>query len=161
MAVLHLGVIDVEYTNEPGKTTGDVAEILEAKYHVMEIFSREHGQEIADTVAAAMLGAVEAELMGAPNAGTSGEAQAATDIQNMFQDFLSHDEMAHMGYPGVPTAAALKGKSVRFKRKKGNPRPSFIDSGLYQASMRVWGDDLPGMTEYGWAFAGLENSIGA
>ena len=33
---------------------------------------------------------------------------------------------------------ALDGISRRFKNKKGPPRPSFIDTGTYQAAMRAW-----------------------
>ncbi|EJC5177426.1 DUF1353 domain-containing protein [Salmonella enterica] len=42
------------------------------------------------------------------------------------------------GTEGVPTARALEGISKRFKNRKGEPRPSFIDTGMFQASMRAW-----------------------
>ena len=53
------------YIDAKGKTTGDVAEILEAKYHPMEIFSEVHGEQIADHVAEAMNGVLDkdAELI--------------------------------------------------------------------------------------------------
>ena len=45
VVILHLGVIDVPYATE-GTTTGDVAEILEAKYDVMGNFDALHHADI-------------------------------------------------------------------------------------------------------------------
>ncbi len=39
--------------------------------------------------------------------------------------------------PCIPTLRAMMGISKRFKDKKGPPRPSFIDTGTYQATMRA------------------------
>ena len=58
MAVLHFGVVDLPYGdtasgNAPKKgaeTTGDVAEILEAKYHVIELFYQELGDHVASAL---------------------------------------------------------------------------------------------------------------
>ena len=147
MTTLHLGVLDVPYTNEPsGKrpsktsnsTTGDVAEILEAKYHVFEIFWQLHGQALADTMVESMAGGLESILMGAPvTIDPNGTAMAA--IMQRFRDFLTNKEMDALGYPGVPTKAALTGVSHRFKDKKGAAgRPSFVDTGLYEASFKAW-----------------------
>jgi hypothetical protein len=65
------------------------------------------------------------------------------EIEERFKDFLSLQEMDKLGVPGVPTEAAKKGKSSRFKRRRskgGAPRPSFIDTGLYQSSFKAWVD---------------------
>lgn len=140
---LHLGVIDIPYDHtDKGTTTGDVAEILEAKYHPMEIFYALHQQQIADDVAGGVEGVLETLMM-------TGKVQdlevalqgACSKIDERFKDFLSNKEMESIGVPGVPTKAALAGKTSRKKRKKGSPRPSFIDTGLYQASFKSWVDD--------------------
>lgn len=134
MTKLRLGVNDVPYADD-GKTTGDVAEILEAKYGVMETFAEIHGQEIADDLAAAAAGALGDLLKGAPVSHPFAEAE--NKIAKRFRDCLNSRELDGK-IAGVPTAASLAGVNHRLKRpyRKSNPvRPSFIDTGLYQASM--------------------------
>lgn len=161
MTTLHLGVVDVPYAppqqaprkapKRPGKararrarqnqniTTGDVAEILEAKYHVMEIFYEEHQADVANDLAESMKNAVESLLLGAPPS-LDPFGAATSSIENRMKQFLSNREMESLGYPGVPTMAALMGVSHRFKNpyKRRAARPSFVDTGLYMASMKAW-----------------------
>jgi hypothetical protein len=147
---LHLGVIDVPYSEfrvgrrrplkNSSKTTGDVAEILEDKYHVMEIFAAENEQFIADALADGLEGALESLLMGAPPS-LDPFGTGTSKIDGRFKEFLSLQEIEKLGYPGVPTQAALRGVNHRLKRPylRSNPRrPSFIDTGLYQASEKSW-----------------------
>lgn len=147
--ILHLGVADVPYNLRPSrrrksaagtKTTGDVAEILEAKYHIMEVFFEEEKTGIAADLEDGLVGAVESLMMGAPvrldpfGSGTSA-------IEDRFKTFLSTSAIEKLGIPGVPTQAAIQGVSHRLKRPraKTNPRrPSFIDTGLFQASFKSW-----------------------
>jgi hypothetical protein len=139
MPVLHLGVIDQPYSTG-GKTTGDVAEILEGKYEVMGHFADKHEQDIANDLENSLEGVLENLLLGAPPA-QNAFAQAESAIENRFKQFLSLKEMDSLGVSGVPTAAALAGKSKRFKSGRGpKPRPSFIDTGLYQANFKSWVD---------------------
>lgn len=143
MTTLHLGVIEQPYDDGEGKTTGDVADILEAKYHIMEIFAEVHGDEIADDLAQGFQGTLESLLSNRPvdpddifNAGT-------TKIEDRFHDFILGGEMEALGYPGVPTGAAIKGVNHRLAHPyaKANPsRQSFIDTGLYEASFKAWID---------------------
>lgn len=173
MPVLHFGVIDYPYVDDaantvpaapkptksgkprkarvrkragpvtPNQTTGDVAEILEAKYHIMETFSKVHEDELAEMVADSMAGAIKNMMAGQPSPADP-LAQAEADIEQTFRNFLTNKEMDSLGYPGVPTEASLKGVSHRFKGKRGAPgRPSFIDTGAYEGAMRVW-TDAPG-----------------
>lgn len=139
--VLHLGVLDIPYADEAGKTTGDVAEILEAKYGIMQAFYDRHQNGIAEDMAQSLEGALESILMGAPPAAVIRAAQAATGkIETRFKQFLSKREIETMGIGGVPTEAAIKGVSHRMKKRKKGRRPSFIDTGLYQQSMKAWVD---------------------
>lgn len=159
MPVLHLGVIELSYADfDPatGKkrkgrkkkdrngslTTGDVAEILESKYHVMEIFFQEHEEEILGYISDAMVGALETALMGGPS-NADPYAAANDKIKVAFQTFIESGEMERLGYPGVPTQAALDGVSHRFKHPyaKRPARPSFVDTGLYVNSFKAWLDD--------------------
>lgn len=153
---LHLGVVDVPYVKAPSPrqrkatastvTTGQVAEWLENKYHIMEIFGTVHGQDIADDIGNSLAGAMESIEMGAPTTINPFGAAEAKITQRM-QDFLSNNEMAKLGYPGVPTQASIDramGRKVSARRKRvrsSNAQPvSFIDSGLYQSSERAWID---------------------
>ena len=156
---LHLGVNDLPYAQGPiaprrvvhrvtkhgavrtftaassgQQTTGDVAEILEDKYHILETFVETYREEIGDAVAHSIAGAIENMVAGSP-AIENPFATAENEIEESMKAFLDLQEMD--GIPGVPTAAALRGKSKRFKRNKGAPRPSFEDSGLMQANYRA------------------------
>jgi hypothetical protein len=158
--LLHLGVIDQPYayerqqvssrTGKPLKrgkrvslsvSTGDVAEFLEAKYHPMEVFFEIHGSEIAADLEEGLAGALESLLMGAP-ADASPFASAAGKVEERFRKFLDTKEMETLGYPGVPTEAALRGVNHRMARpyQRRDARASFIDTGLYQTSFKSWVD---------------------
>lgn len=131
---LHLGVVDVP---EPeGNTTYGVATILEEKYGLFSKFAESHQQDIANNLAESVAGALETIMMG--GAPSDPFAAGASQIDQEFRKFLDTEEMAKLGVAGVPTKAALMGKSIRFKRKRGARRPSFIDSGVLQASFKSW-----------------------
>lgn len=161
--ILHYGVADVPYadiltTHErrnlrwrtkrkpwqslPGTTTtGDVAEILEARYGIFGHFQDKYGSEIGDMLAEAMEHRLEAVLSGAPisNAPVLPEGSLGA-IEQKFRSFLDNREMDG-AVPGVPTEAAKRGYNPRLAHPyaKDNPsRPSFIASGNYQAHARVW-----------------------
>ena len=53
-----------------------------------------------------------------------------SQVHHLFVAFLDNAEMN--GTEGVPTKRALDGISKRFKWKKGEVRPSFIDTGMFQ-----------------------------
>jgi hypothetical protein len=162
MPTLHLGVIDqpyrsasYQYVGKTGKpqtrrrkaqvtarTTFDVAKILESKYHLMEVFYEAHAEDINQMVVDAYAGAVETAIMRGRfptmDLGTTG----IDKIRKGFNDYLDMEEMAALGVPGVPTQAAIHGVSHRFKHPyaKRARRPSFIDTGLYEASFMAWVD---------------------
>lgn len=164
---LHLGVIDVPYVeNEPDrkrkarlaknakrvlpeklrhadsqyKTTGDVATILEDKYGVMEAFFDNKEVGIVGMLEESLAGALENIVAGGPP-GFDPFAGGLSKIEESFKDFLSSREAETIGIEGVPTEAAKRGVNHRLKHPyaKANPRrPSFIDTGLYQSSMKAW-----------------------
>lgn len=162
MLTLHLGVIDINYsepTPKPRKapkphkgkprkaaksattlnqTTGDIAEILENKYHVMGVFAERHMDFIAAAVTDALAGTLESLLMGAP-AGNDPFGTGTAKIEQRFRTFLDAKELD--GLAGIPTQASLDGVDHRMKDNQGEPgRPSFIDTGQYQASFKSWLD---------------------
>ena len=150
MPVLHLGVIDLPYVTAPKrrqrkasagtKTTGDVAGWLENKYHPMEIYYETHKQDIfAAEIEKSLEGALESIMLGAPpTLDPFGSATSA--IEDGFKKFLTNKEMETLGYPGVPTQAAIEGINHRLKLRRGPRRPSFVDTGLYLASSKAWVD---------------------
>lgn len=131
---LHLGVIELPYTNG-SESTGDVAQYLEDKYHVMDVFAGSHIDEIADDMADSVAGVLESIMAGAPLT-LDPFADAMGKTKDRFHQFLTTEEMA--GWPGVPTQAALDGRTSRRKNKIGPRRPSFIDTGLYFSSFKAW-----------------------
>lgn len=169
--ILHLGVVDVPYAStfynkapkasktlrhgaakrptrdvagSNTKTTGDVAEILEAKYHVMEAFFDALG---ADVIAASLEHSLDDAIKdiqaGAPAKGLSVTLAAEQELETAFRIFIDQQEMDGRGTAGlpVPTRAALRGVNHRFMHPyaKGNPaRPSFRDTGLYESAFKAW-----------------------
>ncbi len=149
---LHLGVADVPYVDKgtpsnKGLTTGDLAEILEAKYHIMETFYHLHETDIANAIAESGKNALEAILSGAP-ATLDPWGAATSEIDLMFNRAIDMKEFDGV-IPGVPTKASLEGTSARFKKirpgkknrsKKRGVRPSFQFSGQYEAAFKSWVD---------------------
>ena len=147
--ILNLGVVDIPYTDHTSsETTGDVATWLEDKYHVMEIFYDMHQGDIIEALESDICAALENTLAGHPSKGDV-FLGAYGKIENEFHKYLDGEEMkGHVD--GVPTQAALKGISSRFKKGKNNiyrkgktiatgvARPSFIDSGLYRQMFKAW-----------------------
>ena len=168
MTTLHLGVVDIPYVEgekvavakkrakasrhapkpKAAKgvvTTGDVAEILESEYGIMQAFFNHHQDAIVGMLENSVEGALEDLFAGRAvgdvlnNKVSAAFAEGASEIESKFRDFLSLREVETLGIPGVPTKAALEGHSHRFKQpyKKRPSRPSFIDTGLYSTSFAV------------------------
>jgi hypothetical protein len=146
MTKLHLGVVVTPYEQQ-SQTTGDVAEILEKKYGVMGAYFDNNKTKIIKAMENSVAGALNNLMAGGPT-GVSPFASAESFIDADFRQFLSSSEIEKLGIPGVPTQAALNGISHRFKnprykivkgKKVRRPRrPSFIDTSLYQSSMKSW-----------------------
>ena len=121
-----------------GKTTGDIAQILEAKYHIMQTFYDMNKTDIASALEKSMVGSIINMVNGQP-APVMADAQAMSDIETAFKQALSMRAFDGV-IPGVPTQASLGGRSSRFKRPgaKRGARPSFINTGLYQSSFTAW-----------------------
>ena len=120
-----------------GEDTSTVAEFLEAKYHVMEVFYERHQALVADALAEHYRGKLESLLLGAPRTEPGGP-QFLDKVATAFNRFIDNREMD--GMTGIPTKASLAGRTSRFKRgvQKGGPRPSFRDTGNFEGSMRSW-----------------------
>lgn len=128
-------------------TTGDVAAILEDHYQIYETFFELNKQTIGSELAKSYVGAFH-RLHATGVAADPGMA-AMSDIEAKFKQFLTDRVMetqqlvtasAHSSRQ-VPTQAALDGVNHRLAHPyaKSNPRrPSFVDTGLYSATSKVW-----------------------
>lgn len=147
MPTLVLGVLDVAYSqqNEDGTpakptTTGDVAEILEDRYHVMETFYDLRKGQIAQFLADSMARALQDLFNGRPP--LHDMADAEQQIERSFRSFLDANEMQKLAIAvsGEPlSGAAMRGVNHRKKHpyaQKNRARPAFIDTGLYRSSFR-------------------------
>ena len=134
-AVVHLGVLDVAYT-EDGKstTTGEVAKILEANYGVIQTFVDLHEDEIGDELIDRLVGIFESSAMGAK---LDYRVVDFPKVEKMFRDYLDAGEWENQ-IGNSATAAAAAGRSKRKKNAGQTPRVSFVDTGLYRKSFRAW-----------------------
>lgn len=141
MTTLHLGVIEQAYEKySKGQTTYDVASILEDKYGLMEMWWSIHGQDVADHMTDGVQSAVNALMENKPRY-ENPFGSAMSYAEESFKKFLFSMEAERVGIPGTPTKAALRGVSHRKAHpyRKANPRrPSFIDTGLFEASFKAW-----------------------
>lgn len=148
MVQLVLGIDDVAYADPSGggvTTTGDVAEILESRYHVMEIFWEEHREEIGEWLSDALADQIQDMANGAPISNDP-FLDAEQNIEASFRDFIETGEIEKIS-PDTPTQAALEGRTKRRKNQKGPRRVSFRDTGLYVRSFRArvedWQSEMP------------------
>jgi hypothetical protein len=138
MPRLCLGVQNLQY-NIPGSeeqtTTVEVANKLENRYSIMHLYTILHKDVIQNAVSNAYKGKLESAFLGKPNSKLPNQIDA---IEHSFKQMLSSQELESLGLPGIPTTAALKGIRSRLKKQKGLRRPSFIDTGAYEASFKSW-----------------------
>jgi hypothetical protein len=138
---LHLGVADIAYTHDKSTTTtGEVAQHLEDKYHVMRVFLEENEEFIGDKMAQSISNAIQLIGKGrpAPKNPLIGSQDA---IQARFRQFLDSGEMEKIMPATQPIAAAQAGVNHRKKHpyaKENKSRRAFIDTGLYRSSFRAW-----------------------
>jgi len=155
---LGLGVIDVP---EPygDKSTYDVGVDLEKRYGIFSMFYNVHEQEITDLIAKDAEIGLEMMLKGQSLDIPKVFAVSTEEITDKMHKFITSQEVERVasiyGEKGIPTQAALDGTSFRFNKgftakrqvkgllgkgkaiKKRNPRPSFMYSGVFEASLKA------------------------
>lgn len=134
------GKIGASKTPSNQKTTGDVAETLEQRYHIMETFFELNEDMIGAALEQSMRHGLESFASGAPATLTI-TAEAESEIEAKFRDFIAQRGMDG-AVNGVPTIAARLGVSHRFLHPyaKRPSRPSFYDTGLFVANFKMWTD---------------------
>lgn len=147
---LKLGVIEVP---EPGNLSSyDLGKILEEKYTLFSTYVEVHEKDIEHELSEAVVGALET-YMATGHIPKQPFDSAGQELSLGLKRFIYKEELAGK-VAGVPTQAALEGLSTRtvrgtvptkvrkgqkFKRvKTGVRRPSFIDTGIFEASTKVW-----------------------
>jgi len=119
-----------------GKTSGQVAEDLEKRYSIVETFYTLEEDFIVDKFETAYQSALDLGMTG-----TSWDVvwDPAPTLVPRFRRSLSGRRFDGI-IRGVPTQAAQKGVShLRADPYKlSPPRPSFIDTSLYQRSFTAW-----------------------
>lgn len=145
---LQLGVIDIPYAGNPRdkrehpstgtETTGDVADWLEKRYGLMDCFVDLHEKEIVEALETSVATAIENLMRGAPPS-IDPFGEAIFKIETLFKfQYIDGGEPERAGVPGVPTKAAQMGVNYSLKSGKGNPRVSFVNTGLYRDSFKAW-----------------------
>ena len=107
---LVMGVVDVAYSdaNSGGaSTTGEVAQILEDKYHVMETFLVTREEKIAEWLADGLADEIADVVSGKPPSRDPFKG-ATQQIEAEFRAFLDANEMAHL------VAGLSEGESAAF-----------------------------------------------
>lgn len=118
-------------------TTAVVAQLLQDKYGLFQVFYDQLEDHIAGAVVHSLEGALEDLYSGAPM--HDPYAEVGQEIDAAFRVFLMTAQIESLGIPGVPTKAAIERRSSRFKSKKGpSERPSFVDTGTLEASLKSW-----------------------
>ncbi len=142
---IYLGVIDFPYDYSSNNTTGKIATILENKYGILQKFIERYQNDAVIYLKTALVNFIQ-DTINHQEASDNSFQTAFSQIEHEMKKFLSSQEVERVGMPNVPTQAALKGISHRFKRNRkikqkmnGQRRPSFIDTGLMESSYKVWG----------------------
>jgi hypothetical protein len=127
-----------------GKTTVEVANELESKYHIVETFWEMEEDNFVELLEDSFAEDIEEVMqMGqVPKAG--GISDKETDkIETKFRQSLTSQRFDGV-ISGVPTLAAQRGVShlMQHPYARRGPRPSFIDTGMYMRSFRAWVEDV-------------------
>jgi hypothetical protein len=136
VARLHFGFTDATYEYGRPRTTHDVADYLEAKYHVVENFVTDNERDIRALVREQSERHARAVVKGRP----PNVSKMTDDIKVMFKSYILRKRLDGR-VAGVPTLASLRGVNHRLKHpyaKKNPVRPSFFDTGLYLQNFKSW-----------------------
>ena len=145
MVELALGVVDLLYSDSHGsssgaQSTGAVAEILESRYHVLEIFYELNQDFIAEQMAQAMEDEIDDLVNGKPPS-SDPLYGAHQRIEARFRAWLDSNEIQTILPLKLQVNAAKVGKNSRKKsgkNKGGQERAAFVDTGQYQSAFRAW-----------------------
>ena len=126
-----------QVTPDGPNTTVSVAQALQDRYHLFDVFYEQNENDIAGAVIHSLEGALEDLYAGAP--AHDPFAEAGGEIEQGFRQWLLIGAIEELGIEGVPTKASIERKSSRFKGGIGpSERPSFVDTGTLELSLKAW-----------------------
>ena len=163
---LGIGVIDVpEPYGDPPKSTYEVGMDLEKRYGIFTMFYNFREKEISELIAKDAAIGLEMMLKGESVDIASVFAVSSEEITDKMHDFITQREVENIastyGEQGIPTQAAIDGKSFRFdkgftakrqvkglkgtgtaftkrnQKREAVARPSFMYSGVFEASLKA------------------------
>jgi len=130
---LNLGVIDIPYRNAEGTSTGDVAEILEDKYQVMQRFFDMYDKDIVKDIEDGIAGAIENAFAGQKNPNLFAGSMSKTEKR--FRNYLDKEEHGiQLKKHKAPKAGARK----KMQYKKVEHTTAFVSSGLFRLNFKAW-----------------------
>jgi hypothetical protein len=128
-----------------GKSTGQVSKELEERYKIVEEFWNLEEGNFVELLEETFAEDLEEVMQKKLTKRTRGISVKETDqIEQKFRQNLSSRRYDGL-ISGVPTLAAQRGVSHMRPQpysRKNPPRPSFIDTGMYQRSFRAWVEDM-------------------
>jgi hypothetical protein len=124
-----------------GKTTLEVAQELEDKYHIVEKFLEMEEDRINELAGDVITDAFE-DIEKFTRHKWKKRTKAMEGIESRFRANLVGRKYDGV-LSGVPTMAAIRGVSHlnQHPYAKRASRPSFIDTGMYMRSFRAWLED--------------------
>jgi len=153
---LKLGVNEVPEVEE-GETTYTVGKKLEETYGIFSMFSNYRKDFIANALAEDAADGIAALIKGDTVDVGKVFAKSSENITDKLHEFITQQQVEEVasryGEYGIPTQAALQGKTLRtvngrnikkpkkgqkFKEYYGARRPSFMYSGLFEHSLKAW-----------------------
>lgn len=133
---LHMGFNETPYEYQP-RTAAEVAQFLESRYGIVDVFYTMHEEEILAILAEAQTEALAAIAQGKKRTVILRRPDAVK-IENLFKRAISNAEFdGHIA--GVPTKEATKG-SRRGRRRRVGGRASFLNTGTYRNAFRIWAE---------------------
>lgn len=134
---VNFGVFNIPYADNPRKNAGSVALELEKEYGIFVNFYLTLGVDIREALTPGIVHYLKSKLDYGGD--MTGFLPGNADVIRMFHRFLQMKMMD--GLPGVPTWASLHDTRDKYAGEDlGGARPSFVDTGLFMASMVVWED---------------------
>jgi hypothetical protein len=141
--ILNLGMIEAEKPYaDGGKTVGDVAQILEDKFDVMQIFADQNEEMIARSLEAVFAGAVESAIAGKyEELNVLGEKNYTMygNIIERFHEFIDRQEHGILLKKQTEKTAKAGARFKRQYRKVSNSL-AFYETGAYEGHFGAWVD---------------------
>ena len=136
ITVINLGVdpSEMPYAGSGSITCGEVAEILEGKFDVMQIFANMNEAKIAAFIEQGIADSIESKMMGAPD-DLDMFGSAMEKIKDGFDEYI--DQQQH-GIKLKKFNRPMAGARFKKQYRKVAKTLAFVDSGMYRSNFKAW-----------------------